>query len=150
MRRLLAIASIVLALALPGRGAPPQAKPGAPLEAQIASTIGVETGRWGILAVDLANGSTIFAHNPDALFVPASNQKIFTTAAALDALGPYWTTRTSLYAGARPGPDGVLRGDLVLYGRGDPNLSDRYSPGDPLGSLRLFAARLRDAGVRRV
>jgi D-alanyl-D-alanine carboxypeptidase/D-alanyl-D-alanine-endopeptidase (penicillin-binding protein 4) len=149
MRALLAIALLAAAFAAPGSGAPPTA-PDGPLAAGVNAVVGREPHEWGVLAVSLADGQTLFSHNADALFLPASNQKVLTTAAALDALGPYWTTRTSLYATARPDGEGVVRGDLVLYGRGDPNLSGRFSSDDPLAPLRALAARVREAGVARV
>jgi serine-type D-Ala-D-Ala carboxypeptidase/endopeptidase (penicillin-binding protein 4) len=157
MRRpptLLAIPIVLIVLALSGRGADvklkPPAPPPAPLETTIVTTMGVEADKWGVLVVRLPGGQPVYSHNPEKLFVPASNEKVFTTAAALDALGADWKTRTSVYAASRPGADGVLHGDLVLYGRGDPNLSGRFTPEDPLAPLRTLAARVRDAGVLRV
>jgi D-alanyl-D-alanine carboxypeptidase/D-alanyl-D-alanine-endopeptidase (penicillin-binding protein 4) len=128
----------------------PPAPPPAPLDATIATVMGTEADKWGVVVVRLPGGQPVVSHNPDKLFLPASNEKFYTTAAALDALGPDWKTRTSVYAASRPGADGVLRGDLVLYGRGDPNLSARFTPDDPLAQLRVLASRVRDAGVLRV
>jgi serine-type D-Ala-D-Ala carboxypeptidase/endopeptidase (penicillin-binding protein 4) len=157
MKALCATIPLVVMLVSPaGRGAQVKLKPPAPppapmaLEARVAAAFGNEPEKWGVLVARVPGGQPVYRHNVDTLFVPASNEKVFTTAAALDALGPDWTTRTSVYAAERPGDDGVLRVDLVLYGRGDPNLSDRFTPDDPLAALRTLATRVRAAGVARV
>ncbi len=81
---------------------------------------------WGILAVSLEAGDTLFALNADMPLVPASNMKLLTAAAALHHLGPDFRYRTFLLARG-PVIDGVLEGDLILYGTGDPALSWRFS-----------------------
>jgi D-alanyl-D-alanine carboxypeptidase/D-alanyl-D-alanine-endopeptidase (penicillin-binding protein 4) len=141
MRRFAAAVAIALLAALPAMPAPPSTA---------ASIVDAAPEKWGIRVVSLTDGRIVYAHNSDTLMQPASCQKLFTTAAALDALGPEYRTRTSVYAESRP-DHGVVEGDLVLYGRGDPNLSDRFSAtGDPLEPFRRLAAQLRDRGVRRV
>jgi len=109
------------------------------------------TASWGIQVVSLDTGRVLFEHNAGKYFVPASNTKLFTTAMALSELGPELRIRTSLYAGARPGADGVVAGDLVLFGRGDPTLMRPWAGGpfqaDPLEAL---ARQLQDQGVRAV
>lgn len=81
---------------------------------------------WGVAIAD-PNGRIVFERNGDRLFVPASNAKLVVSAVAVALLPPSWRFRTSVYA-AGPIEAGVLRGDLVLYGRGDPTLSARYFP----------------------
>jgi D-alanyl-D-alanine carboxypeptidase/D-alanyl-D-alanine-endopeptidase (penicillin-binding protein 4) len=63
--------------------------------------------------------------------MPASNMKLYTTSATLDAFGPDFKIKTSVYATKPMGKTGLLRGDLILYGRGDPNLSPRFDTSDP-------------------
>lgn len=153
MKRTLAAVLLAAAVALPARSSAEVARPAAAgsLDATIEAIVGKETDRWGVVVAELDSGRVVYAHSADALMQPASNQKVFTTSAALDALGPRWTTRTSVYAADEPGSDGVLRGDLVLYGRGDPNLSGRFSAaGDALEPMRRLAAQLRERGLRRV
>ena len=81
----------------------------------------------------------------------ASNTKLFTAAMALQELGPQLRIRTSLYGSAKPGTDGALAGDLILYGRGDPTLLRPWNGGpyrpDPLEAL---ARQLQDRGVRTI
>jgi D-alanyl-D-alanine carboxypeptidase/D-alanyl-D-alanine-endopeptidase (penicillin-binding protein 4) len=73
------------------------------------------------LAVSLDRGDTLFAREADRLYTPASNRKLFTAASALHWLGPEHRFRTTLVATGPVDAD-TLRGDLVLIGRGDPDL----------------------------
>src|SRR5688500_2153925 len=105
---------------------------------------------WGVSVVD-HNGKLLYARNEHRLFTPASNAKLVVTAVASALLPPDFKVRTSLYA-AGPVIAGVLRGDLVLYGRGDPAFSRRcYATDtllagvcdrDPFAPLRLMADTL--------
>ncbi|MBB2976187.1 D-alanyl-D-alanine carboxypeptidase/D-alanyl-D-alanine-endopeptidase (penicillin-binding protein 4) [Microbacterium endophyticum] len=131
-------------------------------------------GGWGILAVDIETGETVYELNSTVPFVPGSIQKSFTTAAALDLLGENSVVTTPVYATGSV-VEGALKGDLVLAGRGDfsfglRDLSDgtleitsfdhneansgllpvELNSGDPLSALRSLAGDLRDSGVTSV
>lgn len=84
-------------------------------------------GWWGTQVVDLAKGSVLYERNADHLFIPASNMKMFTTAAALVKLGPGYVLHTTVESAAPPDAQGRV-GDLYLVGRGDPNLGARTFP----------------------
>lgn len=103
---------------------------------------------WGLLAVSLDSGDTLFVHDPDAPLAPASNLKLLIAAAALHHLGPDYRWETLLVSDADVA-DGVLQGDLVLYGTGDPGLARRLH-GDDDAPFDSLAARLRERGVTRV
>ena len=113
---------------------------------------------WGVSVVD-QNGKLLYGRNDRRLFTPASNTKLVVTAVASALLPPDFTVRTSLYA-AGPVVGGVLRGDLVLYGRGDPTFgrrcyaTDTVLPGacdrDPFARLRLMVDTLKARGIRQV
>ena len=105
---------------------------------------------WGALAVDLETGEVLYERNAGRRFVPASNMKLFTTAAALDALGPDFRYTTELYAEGDVDRRGTLRGSLVVRGSGDPTFGGRYTGGDLTLVFRQWADSLRAAGVRRV
>jgi len=83
---------------------------------------------WGVEIEDQTSGRVLYSRNADQLFSPASNAKLFTTAAALALIGPDYRFRTTIEASAPPDKDGILHGDLTLVGRGDPNLSGRSLP----------------------
>lgn len=80
-------------------------------------------GRWGMAVVSLEDGSLIYQHNSSQKFIPASNAKLFTTAAALEKLGPDYSYQTELYACGGLDTAGVLHGNLVVRGSGDPTIN---------------------------
>ncbi len=104
--------------------------------------------RWGVLVVSLEHGDTIFARNPDSLLAPASNMKLLTSAGALHTLGPDYRYRTYLVSQGHV-ENGMLNGDLVLYGTGDPGISDRFYP-SRTHVFRELARDLRDRGISQV
>src|SRR5215470_2596977 len=114
-------------------------------------------GEWGLLIVDGETGDTLFQQNADRYFVPASNMKLFATALALAKLGPEFRFHTTLEtSGSISG--GVLTGDIVLVGRGDPNLSNRKFPynlkeefdGPPEKALVELVEALTAKGVKEI
>lgn len=109
----------------------------------------LSSARWGVSVVSLKDGRVVYARNADKLFTPASNMKIYTTAVALDLLGPAYQWRTSVYANSQPDANGLLKGDLTLYGRGAPDLSSQGRK-DNSASLAQLAADLYQRGVRRI
>jgi serine-type D-Ala-D-Ala carboxypeptidase/endopeptidase (penicillin-binding protein 4) len=103
--------------------------------------------RWSVLVVSLDRGDTLYAHGAYDRLAPASNMKLFTTAAALYYLGPDYRWNTFLMA-TGPVRDGVLEGDLVVYGTGDPTFSGRF--GGAMTVWNSFADALEQLGVREV
>ena len=75
----------------------------------------------GVEVMQASNGDVLFAHNAAVQFNPASNTKMLTTAAAISYLGADYRYHTALY-GPEPDADGVVHGDVVLRGSGDPSL----------------------------
>ena len=107
---------------------------------------------WGVLAVDTRTGATVVSRGANTLLLPASTLKLFTTAAALDALGADHRFTTGLYHfGTTPGdvPGATLRGDLVIRGSADPTFGSDAIEGLP-NPLTRWAEALYAAGVRRV
>lgn len=93
--------------------------------------------RWGILVETLGDRQTVYAHNADQYFIPASNVKLLTTAAVLEQLGPDFQIRTSVYQ-----HDSADRQTLQVVGRGDPSLSEQ--------DLATLAQQLRDRGITAI
>ena len=114
-------------------------------------------GHWGIEVVRIKDGKVLYARNAEQLFLPASNMKLFTTAAALEKLGPDFRFRTTVESDAAPDAAGRV-GDLFLVGRGDPNLGHRVIPGrqqpaNPEPAEAIFqelAGKVAARGVREV
>lgn len=101
--------------------------------------------RWGVFVISLKDDRVLYSRDAAKLFTPASNMKIYPTAVALDLLGPEYRWRTSVYGTKAVDADGTIDGDLILYGRGAPDL-DSKNP----DSLPALADQLRQRGVRRV
>jgi D-alanyl-D-alanine carboxypeptidase/D-alanyl-D-alanine-endopeptidase (penicillin-binding protein 4) len=112
---------------------------------------------WNVYVQD-DRGRVLFSRNADRFSVPASNTKLVVAAAAAVLLPPDYRVRTSLYANGTV-TDGVLQGDLVLYGRGDPTWSERCFGTDTLAAgvcdstwtaVDAIADSLRARGIRRI
>ncbi|HVZ18767.1 MAG TPA: D-alanyl-D-alanine carboxypeptidase/D-alanyl-D-alanine-endopeptidase [Terriglobales bacterium] len=88
----------------------------------------VSRGFWGIEVVSLKDGSVLYSMNADKLFTPASNTKLFTTAAAMAMIGPDYKFRTTIETDGGVDRYGRLTGNLYVVGRGDPNISGRTLP----------------------
>ncbi len=104
----------------------------------------------GIKVVSLDTVRVLFEENAMKLLRPASNMKLYTVAAALDRLSPDFRFTTSVYAAAKPGSTGVVRGDLIVFGRGDPSIAARFNNGDYFKGINDLADKVVAAGVKRV
>ncbi|MBX3730786.1 MAG: D-alanyl-D-alanine carboxypeptidase/D-alanyl-D-alanine-endopeptidase [Candidatus Sumerlaeia bacterium] len=103
---------------------------------------------WGVLIKSLDSGEVWYERNPTKLFMPASNQKIPTSAAALVTLGPNWKFQTHFTTNGEV-RDGILEGDLIVFGNGDPTLYTRFFD-DPRTVFRQLATKLKDMGIKRI
>ncbi|MBI5104032.1 MAG: D-alanyl-D-alanine carboxypeptidase/D-alanyl-D-alanine-endopeptidase [Solirubrobacterales bacterium] len=142
MRRRLPVVLCALAVLLLLGAAPASAVDRAGLRSALAKLHARLGPSAGAYVVDLDSGAVLYRRREDLALAPASNEKLFTTAAALLRFGPDATLETTLQGGGEVDEGGVLRGDLFLVGGGDPTLGD---PG-----LRALARALADAGVTRV
>src|SRR5215831_321981 len=105
---------------------------------------------WGVKIASLDTGRTIFEHNPEKYFNPASNAKLYTTALALDRLGADYRIKTSVYSSVKPDASGTLKGDLLVYGRGDPTMTARLNGGDYFKGIEPLINQLVNAGIKRI
>ena len=112
---------------------------------------------WNVYAQD-DRGHVLFNRNGDHFSVPASNTKLVVAAAATVLLPADYRVRTSVYANGTV-TDGVLKGDLILYGRGDPTWSERCYAVDTLApgacdstwtAVDAIADSFKAHGLRRV
>ena len=150
MRRLRS--SLLLVFCLLGLGLLLTAGTGSspPLETRIDDLLQrwqVDEAFWGIAVYDVDAERMLYSRNAEQSFLPASNQKVITSAAALDVLGSTHRYETTLhYEGSAKGT--VMRGDLILDGSGDPTFGSSQVRGeDP---LKAWAQRLADMGVERI
>lgn len=92
----------------------------------VFSERGLNSSHYGIKVVNLSSGKTIFERNEDSSFIPASNTKLYTGAAAMQVLGKDYRFKTRLAYRGEISPDGTLNGDLYIIGGGDPTLGSKY------------------------
>lgn len=110
----------------------------------------LQRGSIGIKVVSLDSGKVVFEENAEKYFMPASNMKVFTVAAAIQKLSPNFKFVTTVYANSVPDENGVVRGDLTIFGRGDVTFSPAFSDGDYFKVLDDLAEKIFQAGVKRV
>jgi D-alanyl-D-alanine carboxypeptidase/D-alanyl-D-alanine-endopeptidase (penicillin-binding protein 4) len=127
------------------------------------------TARWGVVLADLDTTAIHYSRDMEKSFMPASNLKLFTSAAGLALLGPDFRSTTTLATTASLSEEGVLQGDLLIHGTGDPSISGRYNrrwrspgsrePGTPepvpaefttTGILTRWARSLSAYGIRKI
>jgi D-alanyl-D-alanine carboxypeptidase/D-alanyl-D-alanine-endopeptidase (penicillin-binding protein 4) len=107
---------------------------------------GLARSYWGVLVRSLATGETLYALNAGRLLMPASNMKILTLAVAADRLGWDYAYETRLL-GTGPITGGLLDGDLIAVGSGDPSIG---RPEGGAGVFDAWAERLNALGVRAI
>ena len=105
---------------------------------------GVQRGLWGIAVHSLDRNERLFELQARALLVPASVAKIAAVATAAEAVGWDYQFETTIRA-TGPVTDGVLAGDLLVVGSGDPTIGGRAGE-----DLSTWAAALKAAGIRRI
>ncbi len=116
---------------------------------EIARQPALEPGIFAVKIVSLDTGNVIFEQYANKFVRPASNMKLYTVAAALDRLTPDYHFITSVYAKEKP-DKGTIKGDLIIYGRGDPSIAARFNNGDYFKGINDLADRIVAAGVKRV
>lgn len=172
MNRLPFVALALLAVSQVTPAADPQ-----PLAKQIEAVFDkpeFKRAHWGALVVDAKTGDTVYEKEPDKFFTPASVTKLFTCGAALVEFGADFQFETPVFARG-DAQKGVLRGDLILRGSGDPSFGGRNTKGgklafadydhtyansglmeseltdtDPLAALDDLAAQVKAAGITEV
>ena len=116
---------------------------------EIAHQPALEPGFFAVKIVSLETNQIIYEQNANKFVRPASNMKLYTVATAFDRLTPDYHFVTSVYAKERP-EDGKIKGDLIVYGRGDPSIAARFNNGDYFKGINDLADRIVAAGVKRV
>jgi len=100
-----------------------------------------KNGKLGVVVKSLTTGETIYEHNPDKMYIPASNEKIITSVSALSLLGKDYRFKTEFFSGGEIS-NGVLHGGLYIKGYGDPTLSE--------GHLGYIVFQLKQRGVKEI
>jgi D-alanyl-D-alanine carboxypeptidase/D-alanyl-D-alanine-endopeptidase (penicillin-binding protein 4) len=108
-----------------------------------------QTAFFGIVIKSLNTGEIIYSQNENKLFIPASNLKLFTTASALENLGPKYQFKTKIYL------QGEIRystvyGDLIIKGGGDPTFSGRFYNNNIFKVFDDWIDSLLDLGINNI
>jgi len=108
---------------------------------------------WGVVIQSLDTGEMIYKRNENKGFMPASNMKLFTTTSALILLTPEFRYHTNLYYQGDVDSMGILHGDIIIRGSGDPSISARYQSASDkekkqLKIFRDWAEKLKQAGIK--
>lgn len=148
---------LLLLLVLPtGRGLAQAPSPAPAATEQLTQTIRdtlkAETfdgALWGVHIVNLRTGKVLYSRNADQNFVPASNVKLLTAAAALEQMGPDYRYETTVHADG-PVEDGTLKGNLIVRGAGDPTLGGHEQRRDPTQVFRRWADSLQARGITHI
>jgi D-alanyl-D-alanine carboxypeptidase/D-alanyl-D-alanine-endopeptidase (penicillin-binding protein 4) len=99
--------------------------------------------------INAATGETVIDHDGSKSFSQASVMKLVTTAAAIEMLGPEHTFTTTIgYSGIIK--NGVLNGDIIIKGGGDPTLGSEKFAGQYAGFIDKWVEEIRKAGIRKI
>src|SRR3954469_23529198 len=158
MARICAVLVLLSSIAFPQSAQRVQPDPLSRRINSILASPELQRNLWGVQVVLLPDGKVLYQHNAEKLMQPASNTKLFATAAALGLIGPDYKFQTTVEAAASPDSKGRIAGDIVLVGRGDPNLSARVLPfkdktelqGSTTQALEEMADQVAKAGVKQV
>jgi serine-type D-Ala-D-Ala carboxypeptidase/endopeptidase (penicillin-binding protein 4) len=100
--------------------------------------------------VEVDSGTVIAERNPNMPLAPASNMKLFTTAAAIDLLHPDFEITTTVFTRGTTDASGTLTGDVKVVGRGDPTIGGRFHDGHATAVIDEWATDLKRAGVKTI
>lgn len=117
--------------------------------AEVRSALSSHSGAKSVRVVNLTTGDVLYEDNADLALIPASNTKLFSTAAALGLFGDDDELATYVYASAAPSSAGVVSGDLYVVGHHDFSASGLFY-GAPSDATARLAASLRASGITQV
>jgi D-alanyl-D-alanine carboxypeptidase/D-alanyl-D-alanine-endopeptidase (penicillin-binding protein 4) len=120
----------------------------ATMDSLLADTT-LDNALFGVAIYDITADSLLYGHDAEKLFSPASNMKLFTSAAALELLGPDYRFKTRFLTNGEIDKKGRLKGGLVIVGGGDPLISGRFrdSVTEVLG---FWADSLISLGIKEI
>ncbi len=104
------------------------------------------------LAINLETGEKIAEQNPLLTIPPASTAKLFSTAAAIEILGPDYRPKTRLYIDGEITNDSILNGNIWIRGGGDITLGSRFftEQGHEKDFLKIWVDSVKSAGIKKI
>ncbi len=109
-----------------------------------------QSSQASIEVVDVESGQVVVERNAHQPLAPASNMKLFTTAAGIDLLKPDFQFRTTVFIRGNVDAAGTLEGDVKIVGRGDPTIGGRFHDNHATAVIDEWAADLHRAGVKAI
>lgn len=106
--------------------------------------------RVGISIFSISKNKSLYKSNSNESFVVASNMKLFTTAAALVYLGADFEYKTGILYSGSISSDGKLKGDIIIRGSGDPNISGRFFEDEITAVPAYWADAIKKQGIKVV
>ncbi len=133
--------------------APAQVAVGTTLSERVTSLMNGSVARnsdVSLQVVDVESGAVIAEQSPNTPLAPASNMKLFTTAAAIDLLHPDFQVTTTVFMRGTADAGGTLNGDVKVVGHGDPTIGGRFHDGHSTAVIDEWATDLKRAGVKTI
>ena len=122
----------------------------AKFEAMLSDSL-LKNASIAFYVADANSGSVVYSHNPKVSLVPASNMKLISSAAALELLGPAHIFKTSIgYTGALNRETGILNGDIIIKGGGDPALGSKNFSSHYEDFMGQWVEAIKNAGIQKV
>jgi len=117
---------------------------------EVLSSSTVRQSTVSLQIVEMSSGKVVGSRDASRTVVPASNMKLFTTAAGLDLLTPSFEFRTTLSIRGEVDSTGVLRGDVRITGRGDPTIGTRFHDGNATRVIEEWVDALATEGIHTI
>ncbi len=146
--RLLLLLSFILGMSRPGPTADSREVLRKDLDG-IFSDLRFAEAQWGVMVYSLDRSEILYEKNARRLLVPASNNKILAAAVALLKLGPDYRFETRILAEG-PIKNGLLEGNLIIRGSGDPTHSKLFLPDNPFAVFEGWAEKLKDFDIHSI
>src|SRR5262249_13175304 len=141
----------------PRKKAPPpvpvEVAVGNTLEERLASLMNGNTASnsdSSLAVVEVESGRLIAERAMHVPLSPASNMKLFTTAAAIDLLHPDFQLTTTVFVRGNIDPGGTLRGDVKIIGHGDPTIGGRFHDDRATAVIEEWASDLKASGIKTI
>jgi D-alanyl-D-alanine carboxypeptidase/D-alanyl-D-alanine-endopeptidase (penicillin-binding protein 4) len=131
----------------------PELAVGGNLSERLASLMNSSVARSSessLQVVELDSGSVVAERASHVPLAPASNMKLFTTAAAIDILKPSFQVTTTVYARGNVDASGTLDGDLRIVGHGDPTIGGRFHDGHATAVIDDWVTDVKRAGIKTI
>ena len=103
----------------------------------------------GVYIEEMGSGKILYAKNEHKLLMPASNMKLVTTASVLSLLGAEYKYKTNIYTDGVIN-NGILNGNLIIKGSGDPVICGRFHSNNPDSIFILWSLKLKELGINTI